>query len=395
MTTRSRRVLLLGTHGQFNVGDELLLRTFLRQLGDEHRYQVNSYDPAATAEAIGDVHRVEVFDTAADTWRLPARILRSDVVVFAGGSIVKELTPATGRWRYSTMLMVLAIVTFARRVARRPVLFSNIGVGPVVTGFGRLLAKLTLRQADLVATRDAASAAMSARLGVPADRLAHVPDAVFANTAADLDHRPVTADRDPAPLRVALNLNHDVDDEEEWDRFLELVADALRALAAERDLEIVGLPMQSTFKDDNDMVVLRDFLDTTGLPGRVATVVDHADVARIVGDVDVVLSERLHAIVIAAIVGTPVVALPYSTKVTELADELGLHDRSFPVNRPFRPGELRDALAGAADDHGEGPRLEAHAERSRAELVAHFDAVRRWIDTPTRSWSALRSPATR
>ena len=48
----SRRILLLGTHGQQNIGDELLLSTFLSMLGSEHDYEINSYDPVATAAAL-------------------------------------------------------------------------------------------------------------------------------------------------------------------------------------------------------------------------------------------------------------------------------------------------------------------------------------------------------
>ena len=43
-----KQVLFLGTHGQYNIGDELLLETFLEQLGDQHHYTINSYDPEFT-----------------------------------------------------------------------------------------------------------------------------------------------------------------------------------------------------------------------------------------------------------------------------------------------------------------------------------------------------------
>ncbi len=51
MTTNPRRIVFLGTHGQYNIGDELLLETFLTQLGAEHHYVVNSYDPEFTRQS--------------------------------------------------------------------------------------------------------------------------------------------------------------------------------------------------------------------------------------------------------------------------------------------------------------------------------------------------------
>lgn len=390
-TTSLRRVLLLGTHGQFNVGDELLLQTFLRELGTDFDYQVNSYDPASTAASIDEAFMVDVFDTASGKWRLIQRIVRSDVVIFAGGSIVKELSPATQRWRYSTLLMVLIVVTFARRIGRTPVLLSNVGVGPLASRRGRFLAKITLAQANLVSTRDRASMEMCHRLGLAHDRVLHVPDAVFVNTAHNFETSRRHVDKGVRPLRIALNLNHDVEDEDVWLAFLENVRQALGDLAAQREIEIVALPMQSTFKDDNDLVVLREFLATVPVGAQFPEVRDHHDAAQIISEVDVVLAERLHAIVIATILGTPVVALPYSTKVTELAAELGLDERSFPVQEAFSAMALSRALdAASVDGDAEGARLRAHATMEQHQLVRYFESVRQWMATPTSSWSALR-----
>lgn len=392
-----RRVLLLGTHGQSNVGDELLLQTFLQELGADHDYQINSYDPEETAASIDEAFCVDVFNTALGQWRLPLRILRSDVVIFAGGSIVKELTPATQRWRYSTLLMVLAIVTFARWMCRTPVLLSNVGVGPLGSRRGRFLAKLILAQASLVATRDRASTTMCHRLGLSSDRVRHVPDAVFVNSPCSFAPPRRHAQTGDGPLRIALNLNHDVEDEALWEAFLEKVRQALGHLQAGREVEIIALPMQSTFKDDNDLTVLRDFLATTPLQTRISEVKDHHDAARVIAEADVVLAERLHAIVLATILGTPVVALPYSTKVTELAAELRLVDRAFSVHDSFSPVALSRAIvAAAADAEFEGARLQAHAIVQQEQLVSYFASVRQWTTTPTTSWSALQqSPVSR
>ena len=76
----SRRVLLLGTHGQQNIGDELLLSTFLSMLGSEHDYEINSYDPVATAAALDPAYDVDIFDTAAERLGLLRRIRRADTV---------------------------------------------------------------------------------------------------------------------------------------------------------------------------------------------------------------------------------------------------------------------------------------------------------------------------
>ena len=184
MPTASRKILVLGTHGQANVGDELLLQTFLDQLGAHHRYEINSYAPDETAESLDDSFDVEVFDTATTRLGLLAAIARCDALVFAGGSILKQLGPRTGRHPNATLLMILGVVT-AARVLGRPILMSNIGVGPLPEASGRRLARRILRQVDLVSTRDPASFRLARERTDDDAKVIRVPDAAFANKPSE------------------------------------------------------------------------------------------------------------------------------------------------------------------------------------------------------------------
>ena len=68
MTEPARRIVFLGTHGQYNIGDELLLDTFLTQLGSQHHYVVNSYDPEFTRAQLARRFDVEVIDGDIQIW---------------------------------------------------------------------------------------------------------------------------------------------------------------------------------------------------------------------------------------------------------------------------------------------------------------------------------------
>ncbi len=166
MTMRPRRIVFLGTHGQYNIGDELLLDTFLTQLGPEHEYVVNSYDPAYTSAQVAGRFTVRVIDTARDRVALLRALLRCDVLVFGGGSIIKELYASTGRNPYSTLLMILAIVTFTRKIARKPIAMLNVGVGPLLTPRGLKIARMILRQVDQLTVRDERSLTTCRSVGV-------------------------------------------------------------------------------------------------------------------------------------------------------------------------------------------------------------------------------------
>ncbi len=120
---------------------------------------------------------------------------------------------------------------------------------------------------------------------------------------------------------------------------------------------------------------------------------DHAEVGRIIADCDVLVAERLHALVIAATLGRASVALMYDVKVRELVEQLGLSDRAVDINRPFDPTALADMILDTMDNAvGEGGRLAHRAAGLRSEASDYFDDVRSWLRRPDRTgWPAATS----
>ncbi|MFV0373685.1 polysaccharide pyruvyl transferase family protein [Microbacterium sp.] len=335
------RVLFLGTHGQHNIGDELLLETFLHQLGTDIAYTVNSYDPAFTERQLAGRFDVTVIDTARDRLSLWRRLATTDAVVFGGGSIVKELYATIGRNRYATLLMLLAVVV-AARVRRVPIAMLNIGVGPIASTAGRFLAARILRRVQLLTVRDAESGALCARLGVAARVTA---DAVFGADPALLrgDRLPPRVHGPRVP--VALNLNYDIANPDNWEHFQSALAVALDRVNSRQPIEIHALPMQSEGKAHDDAAALAAFAARVpGVPFVMHRPVDHREVAAIVARCDLVIAERFHAIVLAAMLGVPVFALAYDVKVTSLVTALQLGRSAVDINGPLDAGTLGEAL---------------------------------------------------
>ena len=380
MTEPARRIVFLGTHGQYNIGDELLLDTFLTQLGSQHHYVVNSYDPEFTRAQLAGRFDVEVIDTAGDRRRLLRELMRCDVLCFGGGSIVKELYASTGRNRYSTLLMILAIVTFTHRIARKPITMLNVGVGPVRTPRGRRLARMILSQVDELTVRDEKSRALCASIGITP---VLATDAVFSVDAGSLRGESetgcVTDGSDP--VRVALNLNFDIENPDNWELFLDRLATALVRVHERRPIEVHALPMQAGFKEHDDAEVLQEF--STRVPS--IRFVDHeltspADAARLIHSCDVLVSERLHAIVMASILGVPSFVLAYDVKVRELASMLGLVPWSVDINEPFDADDVGDRILDLIEQR-ESVAAEVH--RHSAELGQkarrNFESARQWV----------------
>lgn len=381
MTDTPTRILLLGTHGQHNIGDELLLETFLHQLGDQHSYVINTYDKLDTASRLGTRYRYELIDTARDRRALLSHLRAADMLVFAGGSIMKELSAATGRNRYATLLMILALVIGARWFGRAPIAMLNIGVGPIRTRRGRRLARSILNRVDLVTVRDAASADLCRVIGTTTEVIASA-DAVMSTEPDWLRE----GGADPRmqmcePLRIALSLNHDIEVPENWPHVVATLGAALSELAHLRPIQVHGLPMQSRGKEHDDASVLREFAarlpDVEFIEHRPST---PGDVARLLETCDLLIAERLHALITAAKLGIPIVPLVYDVKVREVAAALGVDDLGIDLGAPFTAEQVIASVAAVADD-----RAGASAQLAeRVAVLTHqarlgFDSARIWV----------------
>lgn len=376
------KILFLGTHGQFNIGDELLLETFLTQLGNEHQYTVNSYDPTSTQNAMRSKFKVESFHTTRELPRFLKNLITCDLLFFGGGSIIKELYASVGRNPYATLLMILATVTFAKKIARKRVAMSNIGVGPIATSRGEQLARLILNQVDFISVRDKLSLQTVLKLGIPSKKVILVPDAVFANSPQVFMPEPAKISLPQDTTRIALNLNYDIENRSAWEPFLEKLAAALKQLHTIKPIEIHALPMQSKFKANDDLSVLTSF--STRIPE--ISFIRHdpqtaQEAAQIMAGCDLILAERLHTLVIASIIGIPFFGLVYDVKVQELVDYLGMSGYCVNINQSFELQTLADGIGRALEDSSLRTKLLARSSLLRTELLKYFDELKAKIST--------------
>ncbi len=376
------KITFLGTHGQFNIGDELLLETFLAQLGKQNHYAVNSYDPKFTASMLTPAFDVESFHTTGELPAFLKHLLTSDVLFFGGGSIIKELYASVGRNRYSTLLMILASVTFTKVIARKKVIMSNIGVGPLLSKGGERLARMILNQVDFLSVRDDKSYRTCQKLGIDPKKLKRVPDAVFANEPEVFVPQPLS--RFPGDgYHIALNLNYDIENREAWEGFLTNLAAALSSLHAKTPVTIHALSMQSKFKANDDLSVLKEFMTRIpGIPNVIHDPQSAQQAGEIIAQCDMVLAERLHTLVISSILGKPFFGLVYDVKVQELVDYLGMKDHSLNINQPFESSELLNGITRVLDDQKAlSEKLKTRSSELRQELTAYFLEVRKIVES--------------
>lgn len=334
LADRGRRALrgpivLLGSFGHSNFGDDVLHHVFvgaLRRFASE--LWCNAADVSLVPRSIREEPWVRIFPTHSRWWSTIRVLLHAELIVFGGGSILKELNRTTGRWKFGTLARIAGIVALSRLVGKRLLAFG-IGVGPLNTWFGRRAAAWILRRMELVVVRDSNSYKLARSLlgtdhpatlvqGVDASFMGSWPQREGVAESPSLKH--LASLKKEGALLIGLNALHDVGDNVDPDSVARALGRTITALLDKMpDAKVVLLPFQTAFNPHHDALYMeRDVVARLDLQHREACVVlpdlTVSIVLEILRSLDLVVAMRLHALIGCVLAGIPFVALLYDEK---------------------------------------------------------------------------------
>jgi polysaccharide pyruvyl transferase WcaK-like protein len=307
---RLPRLVLVGFQGFGNVGDEAILCGLERIVSGAATFDAiiaGTVAPVWAAPTARRVHPWKLLPTPA-AMRL---IRRSNGLVISGGGVHDYWPLVIPRY--------LAWV-LAARLMGRPVIWAGVGVGPVRRTPWRILAGIAFALSSSVIVRDHVSE-LAARGFRPAASAVVAADPAFAIEGAPRETRSGVGIivRAPAP-----------GDEPHLDRLVGSLAATVRTL---RDR---GLPVDIlTMHPAEDGAIRAALLAATRETGPAVEVrplpADPNEAVAALGAYAVLVSTRLHGLILGAIAGVPSVAIVYDAKVGAAAALLGLSDVAIPL----------------------------------------------------------------
>ncbi|MBD2868389.1 polysaccharide pyruvyl transferase CsaB [Paenibacillus arenilitoris] len=313
-----RRIVISGYYGFNNSGDEAVLRSILLALEEQGREQgveiqpvVLSGDPAWTSRMYGveSVRRMH----PGDLWKA---LRGSDGLISGGGSLLQDATSAK-TIPYYTGVMKLA------QLLGKPTFAYSQGIGPVNRRWMDPLIRGVMKRSAYVSVRDAESAALLGRIGVPADRIEVVPDPVMG-----LPLPAGAASADPGALRageppvVGVSLRRWRGDGADLGR----AAEALVALSKRMPVRLRFLPFHTpsdTETSEQVMERLRGRLGDESSAELAAPGDDPQQMLLAVSRCDALFGMRLHALIYAANQYVPMLGLSYDPKIDQFLHRLG------------------------------------------------------------------------
>jgi polysaccharide pyruvyl transferase WcaK-like protein len=241
----------------------------------------------------------------------------ADLLLASGGGQLDDVWGGAWGQPYA-----LARWAWLSRRAGVPFALLSVGYGGASTWLSRRLLRYAIHRAAYCSVRDVGSRELTALLGVQRD-LPVVPDLAFAlKSGSPLPARRPGYDIGISPMTYLRPGSWPHEDPEEYKRLIALWSDLVsaRVVAGDRVHLFVSAP--------EDMAAVQDVWERLGESARdgcsIAETANPNDLLELYRRLDVVISSRLHGVLLAIVAGRPVLALSHERKVRAVMGDAGV-----------------------------------------------------------------------
>ncbi len=307
---RKTKIVISGYYGFGNAGDEAMLTAILESLYNENprlEISVISGNPRQTrrthgVNAVSRLHLPLIWNA----------LRQCDLLISGGGSLLQDVTSKRSLYYY------LSIMRMAHWLGKKVFLYAQ-GIGPLNRAHARATVATVLNRCDYITVRDQKSANLLQELGVVRPPVRVTADAVLAMHPVDRRiGRALLAKYGIGGVapKVGIYVRNWRNDE----NYKTVFAQAADSLIDEQGCKVIFVPMQVP----DDVAAARDI---QAKMKHSATVLEDsyttAEMMSIAGNMDAVIGVRLHALVFAALMDTPLVGVSYDPKVDSFLHMIG------------------------------------------------------------------------
>lgn len=359
------KIVLSGYYGFDNAGDEAVLYSIVEALQSETEGRaeitVLSNNPEKTKES----YRV----SAVNRWHLPSvtgAIRKSDLLISGGGSLLQDTTGP------KSIVYYLGVVGIARAFGV-PAFFYSQGIGPIRGRTGKLLTELVTNRVSEITVRDEKSKLLLEELKVKRPAIGVTADPVMGIDRGKVD---LKIGRDIIGKKPAVGLAL-----RNWEGFNDIVPDLADWCShkIEEGIQVVFIPFHTPEDVEAcEMVAAKVNCTCKVLPGGYLPV----EYLSIIGNLDFVVGMRLHALIMAGAMGTPMAGISYDPKVSAYLKQVvqplvaSLEEDTEQENTRKLTKSLEGAFVKREELKEEllkhAPRLSARAREAAKMAVSHI-----------------------
>ncbi len=341
-----KRITILGSNSGRNAGDAAILASIISeisQLCPGVQFEVPTTNPAYVADAYP---RELVQPISVMPWNLSIRLLgvpvfrsirRSDLILITDG-IIFDFRLFNLAFNFVLSLVCLAVYA---RFLGKPMGCYDVGIGPVRTGPGKRLVKFLCDGLDFIMVRDEDSRRLLESLGVTRPPIHTYADVVFNNVPSPPERgQQILKEEgiDPGRRSIGLNLtgylgawlgNGDATPNQE--QFVAAIAGAVDRLTEDLDVDVLFTTTQVMDIRFSERTIqkVKNTKSVRLITNRKYT---HHDLMGLMGHMDLFIGMRLHSLIMASAMATPVIGLVYAPKVESFLKLLDAEERKLSLS---------------------------------------------------------------
>lgn len=357
MDTKST-VVISGYYGFDNIGDEAVLQSIIGALR-EQMPKVNIVVLSNAPQKTKALYNVE----AINRWKIKevmAAIKKSSLLISGGGSLLQDVTSN------KTVPYYLGIIKIAQFLKKPVVLYSQ-GVGPVNKGFNKALIKRVCSKVDHIFVREIGSKKLLEEMKVKA------PITVAIDPVLGIKVKDLALDKVKAKVTEPKTVGIYVRPWQNTAQIAEELAPVIKHID-ELGYSVYMIPMYY----NEDVAAAKAVVEKLGVDVKLIDrelTIDEA--VAYTTSFDFIIGMRLHSLIMAGAVGTPMIALSYDPKVQGFMEEMNL---PYAVDTNHIE---RQALIAMVDD------IASNLEAKKAEVKAAYEGHKEKVYLPAKHIKGL------
>lgn len=299
---RCHKVLMSGYYGFNNSGDDAILLSIhasMGRLNQKTKITVLANNPAQTKQKYGVevAYRYNIISVI-------KAIKNCDVLISGGGSLLQDRTSTR------SIVYYLSIIKCAKMFGKKVMLYAN-GIGPVTKPKNRQLVKSVVNRADIITLREENSLEELRGMGVENPKAYVTADPVFTMDPISPEKAQKLLMEQEIPMHKPI-VGVSVRNWKDVDGFIAHFAALCDRVHDELDRNIVFIPMQVPNDIYMSRAVQSKMKSTSFILKDDAT---PFETMGIIGQMDFVMSMRLHTLIFAAKQRIPLIGFSYDPKI--------------------------------------------------------------------------------
>ena len=290
------KVLISGYYGFYNIGDEAILKSIIEALRNEDP-NIDIVVLSNDVEYTKNTYKVN----AINRWKLNEiykELLKCDGLISGGGSLFQDVTSSR------SILYYIGIMWLAK-LAKKPIFIYAQGVGPINKKNNRKIVGKFFNKVDYITLRDKESKLLLNSIGVKKD-IDIVPDPVMGFNIDNFEFKIpkyyIDSDYVTISIRDWKKNNHE---------FLKNIADTCDKIV-ENGIDVVFIPMHGEHDEKISIEVANMMKYNAKVISKNLTMEEKM---MYIKESKLMIGRRLHALIFAATVGTPMIGISYDPKI--------------------------------------------------------------------------------